>query len=247
MLGFLRGLIVPERQVLAWLQPNRPEFFRADTFPVFNMLVDEGRYYGFPVHAVPGFKIGKYHHLEETGTPEELDRGISALDEQVLRDCVSRYFPAAAGPTMTLKTCMFTNAPDGHFLLDLHPEQPQVAYASACTGHGFKFASVIGEILADLAQYRQTRHNIELFTHNRFLGQQVGNFHGAHGALTPTGDTAVRRHALGYTGPTDHHSPSFSGAPSHVAGQRSFGMGGPTRASTRRVQEQETTIRSPWG
>jgi sarcosine oxidase len=203
------------------------------------------------VHGVPGFKIGKYHHLEETGAPEELDRNVSALDEQVLRDCAARYFPAAAGPTMTLKSCMFTNAPDGHFLMDLHPEWPQVAYASACTGHGFKFASVIGEVLADLAMHRQTRHNIELFTHNRFQGKAGGTFHGAHGVLTPTGDTAVRRHALGgRPGPTDHHTPASFGAMPHVAGARAAGVapsGYGDRASVRRVLEQEQSIRSPWG
>ena len=245
LLGFLRGLIVPERQVLAWFQPQRPELFRADTFPVFNMLVDEGRFYGFPVHGVPGFKIGKYHHFEQSGAPEELDHDVHPEDEQVLRDCAARYFPSASGPTMTLKSCMFTNAPDGHFLMDLHPDLPQVAYASACTGHGFKFASVIGEILADLAQYRQTRHNIELFTHNRFRGQQVGGFHGQHGALTLTGDTAVRRHALRRDQATDHHSPNRTVpgilSPRHAPAPWS------DKQSVRRVQEQEQTIRSPWG
>jgi hypothetical protein len=101
----------------------------------------------------------------------------------MLRDVTSRYFPDAVGPTMTLKACMFVNSPDGHFLLDLHPRYPQVSYASACSGHGFKFASVIGEILADLAIHRQTRHGIDLFSHERFLGGGVA------------GDTAVRRHA----------------------------------------------------
>jgi sarcosine oxidase len=121
MLGFLRGLAVPELQVLAWFQPERPEYFTSETFPVFNLLVDEGRYYGFPVHAVPGFKIGKYHHFEERGHPNELRREVFDLDEEILRDCVARYFPMAGGPLMTLKSCMFTNAPDGHFLIDLHP------------------------------------------------------------------------------------------------------------------------------
>lgn len=214
MLGFLQNLAVPERQVLAWFQPERPEFFRTDTFPVFNMLVDEGRFYGFPVHGVPGFKIGKYHHLEESGPADQVVRDVTPEDEQVLRDCTSRYFPRAAGPTMTLKTCMFTNAPDGHFLIDLHPHAPQVSYASACSGHGFKFASVIGEILADLALYRETRHNIELFRHARFgitsrhhshnhsgrshrTGPQTPSAYGAHTrgggyALHPTDDDAVQ-------------------------------------------------------
>ncbi len=256
LLAFLRGLIVPERQVLAWLQPLRPELFQVGGFPVFNLLVDEGRFYGFPVHGVPGFKIGKYHHLEETGAPETLERDVNVEDERLLRDCVARYFPQAAGPTMTLKSCLFTNAPDGHFLIDLHPDFPQVAYASACTGHGFKFASVVGEILADLAQYRQTRHNIELFTHTRFQGSQqmVGGFHGVHGPLTPSGDTAVRRHALrAQHTQTDHHTPNRPqgapwGIPSHIAGPwAGAAHWGSDKQSVRRVQEQAWSIRSPWG
>ena len=69
LLDVLEGLAVPERQVLAWLQPTRPEYFQY--FPVFNLLVDEGRFYGFPVHGVPGFKFGKYHHLEEKVDPRQ--------------------------------------------------------------------------------------------------------------------------------------------------------------------------------
>jgi sarcosine oxidase len=66
---------------------------------------------------------------------------------------------------------MFTNAPDGHFIVDLHPEFPQVSFASACSGHGYKFASVIGEIVADLAQRRSSRHDISLFALSRFGGR----------------------------------------------------------------------------
>jgi hypothetical protein len=65
---------------------------------------------------------------------------------------------------------MFTNAPDGHFIVDLHPEFPQVSFASACSGHGYQFASVIGEILADLAERQQSRHDISLFPRSRFGG-----------------------------------------------------------------------------
>lgn len=234
LLRFLRGLVVPERQALAWFQPERPEYFQQDNFPVFNLLVDEGRFYGFPVHGVPGFKIGKYHHLHETGHADELPRAVTPEDEAVLRECVARYFPMAAGPTLTLKTCMFTNAADGHFLLDLHPDYPQVAYASACSGHGFKFGSVIGEILADLAQYRQTRHNIDLFTHDRFQGKAAHHFSGEHGNLAPTGNTAVRRHALQAQMST-HHAPGAT----HTSVRA-------TRTSAQRVQEQADNIRSLW-
>jgi glycine/D-amino acid oxidase-like deaminating enzyme len=64
---------------------------------------------------------------------------------------------------MSLKSCKFTNTADGHFLIDLHPNYPQVSYAAGFSGHGFKFASVIGEIMADLAERGETRHNIDLF------------------------------------------------------------------------------------
>jgi sarcosine oxidase len=170
ILDFLQGLAVPERQVLAWLQPLRPEYFRLDNFPVFNLLVPEGRYYGFPVHSIPGFKFGKYHHFQETGVPEIIDRAEYDYDEEMLREFAERYFPAGCGPTMSMASCMFTNTPDGHFIIDLHPTYPQVSYAAGFSGHGFKFASVIGEIMADLAERGETRHNIELFRFDRFRG-----------------------------------------------------------------------------
>ena len=204
MLQFLNRLATPERQVLAWFQPARPELFRPDNFPVFNLLVDEGRFYGFPVFGIPGFKIGLYHHFNESGRPEQLDHDVYWEDEEVLRECTSKYFPQAAGPTMTMASCMFTNAPDGHFIIDLHPQYPQVSYASACTGHGYKFASVIGEIMADLAQYQRTRHNIEPFTANRFgsrydfgVGGELSNVirHARREQLRPVAALGPRRPA----------------------------------------------------
>lgn len=171
LLPFLRGLAVPERQVLAWLQPQRPELFQHSNFPVFNCLVPEGRYYGFPIHGVPGFKFGKYHHFQEVGHPDRLIADANEPrpdDERMLREFASRYFPNGAGPTMTLAACMFTNTPDGHFILDVHPQYPQIAYASPCSGHGYKFASVIGEIMAELADLGYSRWDLSLFRADRF-------------------------------------------------------------------------------
>ena len=164
----LRHLAVPERQVLAWLACEQPELFHRDRFPVFNLLVEEGRYYGFPTFQIPGFKFGRYHHFEEVVDPEDWNREPTPEDERILRDFASRYFPRGAGPMLTMAACMFTNTPDRHFILDLHPEHKQVVIASPCSGHGFKFASVIGEVVADLAERGQTRHNIELFQLRRF-------------------------------------------------------------------------------
>ncbi len=167
-----RGLATPERQVLLWAQPLRPELFRLGAFPVFNLetLLEggtPGRFYGSPIYRVPGFKIGRYHHRLEETDPDRVDRDIHDEDERVLREGIRRFFPDADGPTMALKTCLFTNSPDGHFILDLHPEIPEVAIAAGFSGHGFKFCSVVGEIMTDLALQGRTRHDIELFRLSR--------------------------------------------------------------------------------
>lgn len=169
--GELTGLpVVAERQVLAWLDPLRPELFAPERFPVFNLIVEEGRYYGFPVFGIPGFKFGRYHHLEERGDPDELDREPSERDEQMLRAFAERYFPEGAGPTSSLKACLFENTPDEHFLLGLHPGHENVVVAGGGSGHGFKFASVIGEIAAQLARGEPPSLDIGLLSPRRFSG-----------------------------------------------------------------------------
>jgi len=164
----LRAKADPERQVLAWLQPHQPELFLPGRFPVFNLQVAEGRYYGLPIYDAPGFKFGRYHHLGESGAVEVIRRDADAADERLLRDFAEKYFPKGSGPTMGLRSCLFTNTPDEHFILDFHPDHPQVVLASPCSGHGYKFCSVVGEILADLAgDDRATRHDIDFLRLSR--------------------------------------------------------------------------------
>jgi sarcosine oxidase len=94
---------------------------------------------------VPGFKFGRYHHRDETGPAEHVCREPDLEDERILRSFAERYFPRGAGSTMALRTCMFTNTPDEHFILDLSPEHEQIVIASPCSGHGYKFCSVLGK------------------------------------------------------------------------------------------------------
>ncbi len=164
----LAAIARPERQVLGWFEPAHPGWFSPERFPVFNLQVEDGHYYGLPVFDVPGFKVGKYHHRREPIDPDDPGRESNPEDEALLRGFVTRYFPDGAGPTMGLRACMFTNTPDEHFILDRHPEFPQVLIASPCSGHGFKFSSVIGEIMADLAERGETRHDTSLFRLARF-------------------------------------------------------------------------------
>jgi sarcosine oxidase len=168
LLPQLAPLAVPERQVLAWLQPTRPDLFAPENFPVFLLDVEEGSHYGFPLHDVPGFKFGRYHHLREPIDPDDPDRSTRPDDEAILRAFAARYFPEGAGPTLMLKACIFTNAPDEHFLIDLLPEARQVSVAAGFSGHGYKFCSVVGEVMADLAMHGETSHDIGLFRLDRF-------------------------------------------------------------------------------
>jgi sarcosine oxidase len=166
----LAEFATPERQVLAWLTPHRPELFTPDRFPVFLLDVEEGSYYGFPTHEGHGFKFGWYHHFREPIDPADPDRSARADDEAALRAFAERYFPDGAGATEMLKACIFTNSPDEHFLIDRLPDAPQVSVAAGFSGHGYKFCSVVGEIMADLAIEGSTRHDIGLFRLDRFAG-----------------------------------------------------------------------------
>ncbi len=164
----LAPVAVPERQVLAWFQPLRPHDYEPDSFPVFIVEVPDGQFYGFPVYGIPGFKVGKFHHRHEDTDPDATPRQPDAADEAPLRDFTTQYFPGAAGPTMALKTCLFTNSPDEHFIIDMLPNHPNVVVAAGFSGHGYKFATVVGEILADLALDGSTGHDIGMFRATRF-------------------------------------------------------------------------------
>ncbi len=164
----LAPLLRPERQVVGWFGIEDPRTFRMDQFPVFVMTTPAGHYYGFPEFDVPGFKIGKYHHRAEPVDPDSVARPVDAVDEEVLRECVRSYFRGANGPLTQSSTCMFTNTPDEHFIIDRLPDEPEVLVVSACSGHGFKFCSVVGEIVADLAAMGRSSHDLSLFRLSRY-------------------------------------------------------------------------------
>lgn len=152
----LSDMAVPERQVVAWYESSNPGHFRPQAFPVF-VIMDEAQpndkcWYGFPQHGdQPGLKIGRYRHLREVVAPDDVQRGLSAADDQALREAVRSYFPSADNSILRHSTCLFTNTPDGHFIIDRHPRHPQVLLCSACSGHGFKMSSIIGQALAEMA------------------------------------------------------------------------------------------------
>jgi sarcosine oxidase len=151
------------RQALAWFQPAQPEIFTPGRMPVFNLVLDGEHFYGFPSFGIPGFKLGRYDHFGQGGDPDTISREPTPADEAPLREFASHYFPDGAGPTLALKTCLFEPTPDEHFLIDHHPEAPAAVIGAGFSGHGFKFCSVVGEILSDLALDGETAHDIGLF------------------------------------------------------------------------------------
>lgn len=158
------------RQVLAWTTPLQPEVFSADRFPCWFIESEPGYgNYGFPlVPGQPGFKSA-LHKPANIVDPDQVERNPMPGDEATIRDTLAEHIPDANGPLLALRTCLYTNSPDSHFIIDRAPDHHErLTIATGFSGHGFKFVAVVGEILADLATHRDSPHAIDLFKLARF-------------------------------------------------------------------------------
>jgi sarcosine oxidase len=156
------------RQVLAWFEPQQRDVFDPARCPVFLIEGPHGTHYGFPLQAGAGVKVAKHHHFDEAVDPDDYDRNVSSSDEAAIRAAVADYLPAANGKLKAATTCLYTMAPDGDFIIDTLPSEPRIIVASPCSGHGFKFAPLIGEIVAELATTGTTTRDITRFGLSRF-------------------------------------------------------------------------------
>ena len=163
LLPFLSPVLRVERVPLFWFEPVRP----VGPLPVWILETAEGDFYGFPPDE-HGLKLARHGSGELVAGPDALDRAPRAADEERVRAFARRHLPAADGRLRETHVCMYTRTPDGHFVIDRAPDG-RVVYASACSGHGFKFASVIGEILAELATAGRTDHPIGFLSAARLL------------------------------------------------------------------------------
>ena len=155
------------RMVSVHFEPTRPELFQIERCPVYIWAVPEGVFGGFPSLPGEGLKIVR-NDAGEVCTARTVRREVDDADVAEHRAVLDRYMPGAAGTVTGASTCLFVNAPDLHFIVDRHPVHPQVVYACGLSGHGFKFASVMGEALADLALDGATRHPIGFLSASRF-------------------------------------------------------------------------------
>jgi sarcosine oxidase len=174
--------LVAQRQVQLWFEPlepgspgskGEPGAFSPGRFPVFIWEDEPGRFiYGFP-ELGDGVKVAR-HHEGEPADPALVRREVTDDDVRPMRAVLARLIPGANGRLRESAVCLYTNAPDSHFVLGVHPAHPRVLVASPCSGHGFKFASALGETLADLLLGAPPRFDLGLFRIDRFRPANPG-------------------------------------------------------------------------
>jgi sarcosine oxidase len=153
------------KEMVAYFRPKSPEAFMPDRFPLFrqHLAGERARWgVGFPIFNHTDVKMT----MDCTGPvvePDDPDRTVEKAQLDLLRAYVAGILPGLGDHLITAESCRYTMTPDEDFILDRHPAYPQVVVASPCSGHGFKFAVLIGRILADLAQHGATRYEIERF------------------------------------------------------------------------------------
>lgn len=165
------------RQLMAWITPKNPIDFSLNKFPCWMIADDEkpGMYYGFP--ALPIETFGKpgglklaYHYPGQDTDPDNVNRHINKEEVDILLYCLEKYLPGCFESILSTQTCLYSNTPDENFIIDFLPGyEKQVAIACGFSGHGFKFVSVVGEILAELIIDGKTKQPIGFLNAKRFL------------------------------------------------------------------------------
>jgi sarcosine oxidase len=154
--------VAAERAVLFWFEPSQS----FDEVPVYLWEPSPQQvFYGFPHVDWPGAKVAM-HHSGEFCDPDAVDRTVSPADEAVIREAIAPRLPALNGAVLKSAVCLYENSPDRHFIIDRLLDN--VVYAGGFSGHGFKFASVIGEILADLVTKGSATEDAAFLQSRRF-------------------------------------------------------------------------------
>lgn len=155
------------RQTLLWFGAGaRSALVRRDRFPLFIADVPETPFYGLPAIDARGVKVARHYGSPELLGPEDVNWEVTDSDVSAMRPLIDTYLPGLGAFTRG-QVCMYTVTPDRHFVIDVHPAAPHVSVACGFSGHGFKFATVVGEILADLAERGATKHDIGIFSARR--------------------------------------------------------------------------------
>lgn len=157
-----------ERQLFHWFEPSaHPEWYDAAHSPISLIEYADDRFFATFPDVGHGVKSG-VHHEGAVIDPDAPRLPASDEEGREMRELLGRYLPQAAGRILDRATCVYTNTPDHDFLIDRHPSHANVILASPCSGHGFKFSSAIGEIVADLATGGESGFDLRPFSLARF-------------------------------------------------------------------------------
>lgn len=170
----LRLPLVVERQSVFWLEPGGPrEPYEAELFPIYAYEYKRGQIcYGFP-RLPRGVKASVMHSGGTVRDPDSVDRNVNDAEVKPLRAALRPVLPQLAeAPVRERGVCLFTNTPDHDFIIDFHPLHPQVLISSPCSGHGFKFASAIGELQAELLTLGKSGFDLSPFRITRWPANQ---------------------------------------------------------------------------
>ncbi len=140
------------RKPLLWFRTATAQYREADGGPGFFFETPAGLFYGFPEVGGGEIKVAEHTGGESVADPLAVDRSLRPADLRPVAEFLRRHMPGvSAGECLRHAVCLYTMSRDEHFIVDRHPAHPQVAFAAGLSGHGFKFTSVLGEILARLA------------------------------------------------------------------------------------------------
>jgi sarcosine oxidase len=158
-----------ERQTVFWLEPPRSNDYEPERFPIYAYEYKPGHIcYGFP-RLARGIKASVMHSGEIVDSPAQVRRSVADEELEPLRAALRPVLPGLALAAVRERaTCLFTNTPDHDFIIDWHPLHPNVLVSSPCSGHGFKFASAVGELQAQLLTDQPTRFDLSPFRIGRF-------------------------------------------------------------------------------
>ena len=169
--GLLKGLdiehsVLPKHQYWFSARGNGQS---ATSLPTYFFEIDDGYFYGFPQINDRGLKIAQHSGGERFAEPVDLAGRTDSGDELAVQQFRDQYCPFMGEELLSQQACMYTMSPDEHFIVDRHPEHERIVFAAGLSGHGFKFTSVLGSLLADLATDSLPETDIDFLQLGRLL------------------------------------------------------------------------------
>jgi sarcosine oxidase len=171
LLSELNAALTVRRKSLFWFASDDKQYEAKSGLPVFLFELSQGIFYGFPKLDERGVKIAEHSGGRNVDDPLTVDRNIDPDEQRRLIEVLARHLPGVTSRVTHHAVCLYTMSPDEHFIVDRHPEMPNIVFAAGLSGHGFKFVPVLGRALADLALDGGTELPIDFLSLKRFAGR----------------------------------------------------------------------------